>query len=91
MTPKTLISLCHDRQASLAEILQIVGLRLDLHDYTGYNLPKESFKIFQFYSLNTSIQTIKLGDSLLPILLYDMNTSINSINEQLVEKRTCNT
>ncbi|CAF5009855.1 unnamed protein product [Rotaria sp. Silwood1] len=41
MTPKTLISLCHDRRASLAEILQIVGLRLDLHDYAGYNLPKE--------------------------------------------------
>ncbi|CAF3588026.1 unnamed protein product [Rotaria sp. Silwood1] len=38
---KTLISLCHDRRASLAEILQIVGLRLDLHDYAGYNLPKE--------------------------------------------------
>ncbi|CAF3074619.1 unnamed protein product, partial [Rotaria sp. Silwood2] len=47
----------------------------------------KGFKTFRFYSLNTSIQTIKLGDSSLPIILYDMNTSVNSINEQLVEKK----
>ncbi|CAF3670362.1 unnamed protein product [Rotaria sp. Silwood1] len=47
----------------------------------------KGYKTFRFYSLNTSIQTIKLGDSPLPIILYDINTSINSINEQLVEKK----
>ncbi|CAF3604047.1 unnamed protein product [Rotaria sordida] len=47
----------------------------------------KGFKTFRFYSLNTSIQTIKLGDAPLPIILYDMDTSINSINEQLVEKK----
>ncbi|CAF3441868.1 unnamed protein product [Rotaria sp. Silwood1] len=33
------------------------------------------------------IYSSKLGDSPLPIILYDINTSINSINEQLVEKK----
>ncbi|CAF3950478.1 unnamed protein product [Rotaria sordida] len=47
----------------------------------------KGFKTFRFYSLNISIQTIKLGDPPLPIILYDMNTSINSINEQLVERK----
>ncbi|CAF1410039.1 unnamed protein product [Rotaria sp. Silwood1] len=36
-----LISLHHDQQASLAETLQFVGLRLDLNDYDAYGLPKE--------------------------------------------------
>ncbi|CAF3353793.1 unnamed protein product [Rotaria socialis] len=47
----------------------------------------KGFKTFRFYSLGTSTQTIKLGDSSLPIILYDMNTSINSINEQLIERK----
>ncbi|CAF3633254.1 unnamed protein product [Rotaria sp. Silwood1] len=38
---ETLISLRHGRRASLAEIVQIVGPRLDLNDYAAYNLPKE--------------------------------------------------
>ncbi len=29
----------------------------------------------------------RLSDPPLPIILYDMNTSVNSINEQLVEKK----
>ncbi|CAF4947040.1 unnamed protein product, partial [Rotaria sp. Silwood1] len=61
---KTLISLRHDRQASLAEILQIVGLRLDLHDYTGYNLPKEnkiSSNLFSGISRSSNLSSISLN------------------------------
>ena len=47
----------------------------------------KGFKTFRFYSLSTSIRTIKLSDPSLPIILYDMNTSVNSINEQLIEKK----
>jgi hypothetical protein len=45
------------------------------------------FKTFRFYSLSTATRAIKLGDPPLPVILYDMNTSVNSINEQLVEKK----
>jgi hypothetical protein len=47
----------------------------------------KGFKTFRFYSLSASTRTIKLGDPPLPIILYDMNTSVNSVNEQLVEKK----
>jgi hypothetical protein len=47
----------------------------------------KGFKTFRFYSLSASIRTIKLSDPSLPIILYDMNTSVNSINEQLIEKK----
>ncbi|CAF1317742.1 unnamed protein product [Adineta ricciae] len=47
----------------------------------------KGFKTFRFYSLSTSTRSIKLGDPPLPIILYDMNTSMNSLNEQLVEKK----
>ena len=51
-----MITLRHGRRASLAEIVQIVGPRLDLNDYAAYNLPKEStfksiFRFYLFYSL----------------------------------------
>ncbi|CAF4860792.1 unnamed protein product, partial [Rotaria magnacalcarata] len=39
---ETLISLRHGQRASLAEIVRIVGPRLDLNDYAAYNLPKQS-------------------------------------------------
>ncbi|CAF2052413.1 unnamed protein product [Rotaria magnacalcarata] len=38
---ETLISLRHGQRASLAEIVRIVGPRLDLNDYAAYNLPKQ--------------------------------------------------
>ncbi|CAF4297190.1 unnamed protein product, partial [Adineta steineri] len=38
---ETLISIQSGRRASLAQIVQIVGPRLDLSDYAAYNLPKE--------------------------------------------------
>ena len=37
------------------------------------------------YFLNLFLS--RLSDPPLPIILYDMNTSVNSINEQLIEKK----
>lgn len=47
----------------------------------------KGYKTFRFYSLSASTQAIKLIDPPLPIILYDTNTSPNSINEQLIERK----
>ncbi|UJR09280.1 hypothetical protein I4U23_013525 [Adineta vaga] len=47
----------------------------------------KGFKTFRFYSLSASIRSIKLGDPPLPIILYDTNISLISLNEQLIEKK----
>ena len=47
----------------------------------------KGFKTFRFYSLDLASGSIKLTDPALSIILYDMNTSDNSINEQLIERK----
>ncbi|CAF1081738.1 unnamed protein product [Adineta steineri] len=47
----------------------------------------KGFKTFRFYSLSAATRTISLSDPPLPIILYDMNTSDNSLNEQLITKK----
>ena len=47
----------------------------------------KGFKTFRFYSIEFSSGSIHLTDPPLTIILYDMNTSNHSINEQLIERK----
>ena len=47
----------------------------------------KGFKTFRFYSIDFSSGPVHLNDAPLSIILYDMNTSNHSINEQLIERK----
>ncbi|CAF2063432.1 unnamed protein product [Rotaria magnacalcarata] len=75
---ETLISLRHGQRASLAEIVRIVGPRLDLNDYAAYNLPKQTkpYTILQQAKISSNASGRVSRTSNLPSINFNFNDNI---------------